>query len=1095
MRISLLGPLELRADSGTPVEVGGARLRRLLILLALEPGRTVTVGRLVDGVWDGEPPAGGANALQALISRLRRGAPGLPVEARPGGYRLAVSRDDVDLHRFETAVLAGRARLGEDPADGCRRLAEALALWRGPALADVADADFARAPVARLTELRLVATEDLVGARLAREAPDALLPQLRELVAAHPPRERLAGLLIRALHRAGRSAEALAEYERLRRTLADTLGTDPGPELAALHLEILRGGPAGSPGPGATAGRGASDGRADREAALARGNLPATLTSFVGREEAVALVAALLDRHRLATLTGPGGAGKTRLAVESGRAVAGRFPDGVWLVELAPVTDPAEVPQAVLAALGLREQALLARAGRGAPEPVDPVGRLVEALAGRSALLLLDNCEHLLDAAAELAERLLTAGPGLRVLATSREPLGVTGEALRPVESLALPPAEADAATALAYPAVRLFADRAGAARPGFAVDDTTVGAVVRICRALDGMPLAIELAAARLRAMTAAQVDTRLDDRFRLLTGGSRTALPRHQTLRAVVDWSWDLLDDGERALWRRLAVFAGGATLDAVERVCADSGRLQLGASAAAPRPGAAADVLDRLSALVEKSLVVAGGDAEPRYRMLETIREYGLHRLAEAGEADRIRRAHAAEYLALAETAEPWLRTGAQLDWLRRLAADHDNLHAGLRHAIAAADAPVAVRYAAALGWYWWLSGQRAEGAELAGQVLALPAVVEHAAPDRLAVALTMAALNLVSTHNDLDTGMVWLERAAELARGHESAHPVLRLVGLVVAAFRNGLPPQTPDELAALFDDPDPWVAGTARLFQAHAYLNAGLSDESAETDLLAALAHYRAIGDRWGMSFGLTTLADLLDRRGEAARATPFHEEALGYFEELGVRDDVPEMRLRLAHNLWRRGDHDRALTVLARAEREADLSGSDETRAAVAHGRAEILRAQGDWAGARACLGESIRLLGERSVAPQWRALHASNLAVLDAVEGDLVSARTHHDQALKLALGAQDAPVVGAVLVGFADLALRLGRPAAAAGLLGAASGVRGGPDQAILDRPRLEAGARAALGEAGFEEAYAGGLGYRLETAAEAVRVTLDA
>ncbi|MCW3845297.1 AfsR/SARP family transcriptional regulator, partial [Micromonospora yasonensis] len=217
----------------------------------------------------------------------------------------------------------------------------------------------------------------------------------------------------------------------------------------------------------------------------------------------------------------------------------------------------------MLAALGLREQALLARAGRGAPEPVEPLGRLVEALAGRSALLLLDNCEHLLEAAAGLAERLLTAGPRLRVLATSREPLGVTGEVLRPVESLALPSADVDPATALAYPAVRLFADRAGAARADFAVDGVTVGPVVRICRALDGMPLAIELAAARLRSLTAAQVDSRLDDRFRLLTGGSRTALPRHQTLRAVVDWSWDLLDDGERTLWRRLAVFAGGATL----------------------------------------------------------------------------------------------------------------------------------------------------------------------------------------------------------------------------------------------------------------------------------------------------------------------------------------------------------------------------------------------------------------------------------------------------------------------------------------------------------------------------------------------------
>ncbi|MFG2108246.1 BTAD domain-containing putative transcriptional regulator [Micromonospora chersina] len=1083
MRISLLGPLELRADTGTPVEVGGARLRRLLILLALEPGRTVTVGRLTDALWAGDPPAGAANALQALVSRLRRA--GLPVEAQPGGYRLAVAPDDVDVHRFEAAVRAARTRLADDPAEGCRRLAEALDLWRGPALADVADADFARAPVARLTELRLAATEDLVRARLDRAAPEALLPQLRELVAAHPLREQLTGLLIRALHRAGRPAEALAEYERLRATLADTLGTDPGPELAALHLEILRGEPAAVPGradrrvpadapPAATPAAGADAGRP------ARGNLPATLTSFVGREEEVARVAGLLDRFRLATLTGPGGAGKTRLAVESGRAVAGRFPDGVWLVPLAPVTDPAEVPQAALAALGLREQALLARAGRGAPEPADPVGRLVDALAGRAVLLLLDNCEHLLDAAADLTERLLTACPGLRVLATSREPLGITGEALRPVESLALPPAGADPAAALAYPAVRLFADRAGAVRPDFTVDAATVGPVVRICRALDGMPLAIELAAARLRTMTAAQVDTRLDDRFRLLTGGSRTALPRHQTLRAVVDWSWDLLDDTERALWRRLAVFAGGATLEAAERVCGD---------------GAVADVLDGLSALVDKSLVVAGGTGEPRYRMLETIREYGLDRLAEAGEADAVRRAHAAEFLALAEAAEPELRGAAQLDWLRRLSADHDNLHSGLRHAIAVGDAPTAVRYAAALGWYWWLTGQRAEGADLAGQVLALPGLA-GAPPAATAIALATAALNLTATHSDtIAVSREWLDRAAELSRGREHEHPLLRLAGPITAAFAANFQPPAMAAVTPLFDDPDPWVAGIARLLRAHALLNGGLPDSDAEADLRAGLAHYRRAGDRWGMSFSLTSLADLLDRRGQAAEATPHHEEAMGYFEELGVRGDVPEMRLRLAHNLWRRGDRDRAWAELDRAVHEADISGSDETRAALAYGKAELLRAEGDRAGARACLTEGARLVGDRSIAPQWRALNASTLAVLDAADGDLVSARTRHDQALKLAVGSQDAPVVAAVLVGYADLALRLDRPAAAARLLGAATGIRGGPDHAVLDRARVEAAARDALGEAGFAEAYAGGLGYRWETAAEAVAVTLDA
>ncbi|MFI6262368.1 AfsR/SARP family transcriptional regulator [Micromonospora sp. NPDC051006] len=1130
MRISLLGPLEVHTDSGAPVEVGGARLRRLLIVLALEPGRLVSAGRLVDAIWDGQPPAGAVNALQALVSRLRRAAPGLPVEAGPGGYRLAVEPTAVDVHRFEAALTAGRALLATDPSDAARRLDAGLTLWRGPALADAADADFARAPVARLDELRLAGTEDLIEARAATEDPAALLPRLRELVTTHPLRERLAHQLILTLHRAGRPAEALTEYDRLRTTLAETLGADPGPELNALHLAVLRGEPAagtqhpryaeaapdlgaptmpgagpvnGTPGPAQAAPTAPADRhpgaaaplRAERAAptdehpAAARfpvhppGGLPATLTSFVGREAAVDRVGDLLGRSRLVTLTGPGGAGKTRLAIESGRAVAHRFPDGVWLVELAPVTDPAEVPQAVLALLGLREQALIAGRPRVPPgEAVDPTARLIEALAPRCALLVLDNCEHLLDAAAELADRLLGAAPDLRVLATSREPLGITGETLRPVEPLALPPPGADPAAAAAYPSVRLFIDRAGAVRPDFGVDTGTVAAVVGICRALDGIPLAIELAAARLRSMTADQVAARLDDRFRLLTGGSRTALPRHQTLRAVIDWSWDLLDPAERALWRRLAVFTGGATAATVERVCA-GGELP---------PD---DVFDRLSALVEKSLVLAVGDREPRYRMLETIREYGLARLAEAGEGQRMRQAHAAEFLALAERADPELRGPEQLRWIARLRADHDNLHAALRWVIGAGDAGTAVRLVGALGWYWWLRGQRAEGADLTREVVAL---AERTAaplpPEALATAYAVGGMNLLAGHADLDGTRAWMRRAAELA-DDTSEHIMLRLVGPMSGMVDLADPRAALPALRKLFTDPEPWVAAVARLMHGHMVLNGGSPAEEAAGNFRAALELFETAGDRWGISTSRFSLADLATRSGDHATAIAHLREALRDVELLGAAEDVPQMRAQLAHLWWQAGDRDQARALLDEAYREAERLGADEPRAAVAFAYSDLLRDAGDWPAAARWAERAAAVVGRRNVAPQWRAMVTTALGHVTAAVDDLPAARAHLDRALALAIESTDAPVVSIVLVGYADLALRAGRPAEAATLLGGADGVRGGSDRGSLDAARVTRAAHEALGEPEFAEAYAGGRGTRPDQACELIRVTLDA
>ncbi|WP_410813167.1 AfsR/SARP family transcriptional regulator [Micromonospora sp. 067-2] len=1100
MQIHLLGPLEVRDDPATPIEVGGVLLRRLLILLALEPGRTVSAAHLVDALWEDAPPTAAGNALQALVSRLRRAVPGLPVDARPGGYRLAVDRSAIDLHRFETEVLAGRALLAADPAAARERLEAALALWRGPALADVSDAPFARGLVARLEELRLTATEELIEARSALEDPGHLVPWLRELVAAHPLRERLAEHLIRTLHRAGRPAEALAAYERLRGELTETLGADPGPELAALHLAVLRGqrpdSPPSSAAPVPADGgdhRSSPDGDARPHAGPAqrtRGDLPTALTSFVGREAAVDRVGDLLDRARLVTLTGPGGAGKTRLAVEAARAVAARFPDGVWLVELAPVTDPSEVPQALLGLLGLREQAFFVGSRSRIPpsEATEPTVRAIDALVSRCALLVLDNCEHLLDAAAELADRLLAACPEVRVLVTSREPLGITGEALHPVDPLEQPPAGADPDVALTYPSVRLFADRAAAVRLDFRVDDRTVESVVRICRALDGMPLAIELAAARLRAMTADQVATRLDDRFRLLTGGSRTALPRHQTLRAVVDWSWELLDPAERALWRRLALFAGGATQTAVARVCAGS---EL----------AADEVLDRLFALVEKSLVIATGDGEPRYRMLETIREYGLDRLGEAGEEQRVRRAHADEFLDLAERADPELRGRDQLPWIDRLRAEHDNLHDALRWAIGAGEVTRAIRMTGALGWYWWSRGHRVEGADLVREVLALaersvPPAGQEEPPSAtaLATAYLVGAMNVMSANGDLETAQVWLEEALRLT-GTDTRVPLLRLAGPMALMFSPATQPAGLSTLRRLFSDDDPWVAGTARIMRGHMQLNAGGPVEEAAEDFRAALELFRTVEDRWGLSITRFALAEIAGRTGDRNAAIDQLRGALHDVRKLGAAEDVPQMRARLAQLHWQVGEHEVARTLLAEAQGEAERLGADEPRATIATVWSELLRDHGDWEQAAHWAQRAAELVGRRGIAPQWGAMLATALGHCAAARGELPAARTHLDQALELAITSRDAPVVAIVLVGYADLALRSGRPAVAATLLGGADGVRGGHDRGALDAIRVRLAARTALGEPGFAEAYADGRETRLHQVTELLRVTLDA
>ncbi|NED99915.1 AfsR/SARP family transcriptional regulator [Phytoactinopolyspora halotolerans] len=1094
MQIAMLGPLEVRADGDVAVQVGGLRLRTLLIALALEPGRVISTSRLVEAIWADEPPERAVNAVQALVSRLRRVLPDSVIQVHASGYRLAIEPDAVDVVRFERMTTAGRAaaRAGE-PETAAHLLREALDLWRGAALSDVAEKDYFRGPAARLAEMRLAAIEDRVEADLRLGRGAELTTELTTVVAEHPLRERLVASLMRSLCAAGRPAEALQAYESARQELADTLGTDPSAELSTLHTAILRGelgsGPARSaaaPGTPSSEAVPPSAWTVDRapssEASgpLTSGpqtNLRAGLTSFIGRDEDVVEVGRLVDRHRLVTLTGPGGAGKTRLSIESARTLTDRIPDGTWLVELASVRDGADVPQAILTALGLRDQAIA-----GWTSVDEPVGRLASALRLRRTLLVLDNCEHVIDAVASLVDRLLGQCPHLRILATSREPLSIAGESVWPVRPFSLPPEHATATEALSYPAVRLLADRGAAARPGFEVTEQTAAAVVRVCRALDGMPLAIELAAARLRTMTVEQLANRLDDRFRLLTSGSRVASRQHRTLRAVVDWSWELLSDEERVLLRRLALFTGGATIESAERVCA-------GDAVDADR------VVELLVTLTDKSLLVSDDtDDAPRYRMLETIRTYCLERLDGAGERERIRRAHADYFIELAETVDPHLRRAEQLAWRDRLAAEHDNLTSALREAVAVGDAQRAVRLVAAAGWYWWVSGRKVEGLEMAEAALELPGEVADTAR---AGACAVAAVFSTAGIGDERTAQKWLDQVADLDLSAQDGSPLLRFLrplGEMARAAADGAPAgeYIVDDLLT---DTDPWVRAMARLNRARLQYNLGHDMVGATTDAEMALAEFRSIGERWGLSFALTTLADLVVLNGDLAAALAYYEEAIDVVIEMGMVEDVLFMRGKQILLRWLIGDVRGSAEAEAEADREARQITWPDGLAGLALAKAELARWKGDVATARKLLAETEAALRDFDVHAVFQAMILDLTAHLDAAEGEHETARARRSEALALAVQSTHAPTVGQVLVGIADQALRMESPSEAAAMLAAADAIRGAPDRFAPDAARIEGRARAALGDEGYAEAARRGHEVTLATVRDLAAPILDA
>jgi predicted ATPase/DNA-binding SARP family transcriptional activator len=1072
LRIGLLGPLQVRDETGRPVRIGGRQLRVLLTLLALDAGRVVPSGSLAGHIWPDDPPGNPGNALQTLVSRLRaelrQGGICDVIESHPAGYRLAVPPDAVDATAFERLAGQGRHALaGGDAAEAARILRDALLSWRGQPLADVAGADFADAAAARLTELRASVLADRIEADLAIGEGASLVGELRVLLSADPLAERPRALLMRALYAAGRQAEALATYHEGRALLADRLGVDPSAPLEQVYLGILRGGakpaapveaPAGLPrDPGAAAARA-------RERLHA---IRSPLTSFVGRDEDIARVLKTLRSARLVTLTGPGGIGKTRLATEA----HGRLDAAAWFVPLARVTDPAEVSSAVLDALGVREPVI---ARRAAGPGRDPLERLADALADRDDVLILDNCEHVIEAAAALAGHVLAACPRLRILATSRQPLRIDGETLCPVSPLPVPPAPRAQATPAAaivasYGAARLFRDRAAAVRPDFELDETNAPAVARICRSLDGMPLAIELAAVWLRTLTPAQLAERLDDRFALLTGGSRTALPRHRTLRAVVDWSWDLLSDAERVLARRLAVFPGGARLATAEEVCADA-RLP------------AAAVLPALSGLVDKSILGADdGPDGPRYRMLETVRAYGLERLAEAAEEAEVRDAFTAHYLDLAEAGDAGLRTARQGHWMRVLAAEQDNTHAALRWTIARRDGDTALRFIRALAWYWQLRGQPGEPEALAGEVLTL---TPGERSERIAEARVICALLAAGPDWDMEVVRPELTTAlaelAELSGDGMTMHPMAGMAEPMLALFD-----RDPDRALAIMDryaaSPDPWTRAAVLLQRGAFYAMFGRLAES-ESECRAAVDAFRAIGEPWGRAAALVQLADFAAMRADYPAAIGFLEEAVLLGEEVGAWGDLVHIAGKLAAVRLRVGDLAGARADLERAEEGEEPGGAGPSDSAVWLGlvRAELHVAEGEpGTAARQCEKVLSGLDSRQSVWWQgFRGLTQARLALLVAEE-DEERGRTLLATALRDASEWVELPPLAGVLDAVAVFALRApgppaGRARLAATLLGGAHAVRGGFDEASLDAPAVRTAALGLLGPAGFEAAY---------------------
>ena len=1053
IRISLAGRVAVEAD-GVAVDEGGlGRLGRMaLAYLVAERHRPVTRAELAELLWGDELPRSWETSLRGVALRLRGvlAAAGLaPAEALTsafGCWQLLLPPDtEVDLEAAAADLAGAKAALAEGQDDDARTLAAHAAAVAGRGFLPEGEGAWVERRQAELRELHLRALETVADAAAATTDWAGALRAAEEAVSVEPFRESAHLRLMQAHAGAGNRGEALRAYERCRRVLAEELGVSPSPPTEAAYLDLLGEEPAPTP-PGA--------------ADVPPTNLPFLLTRLVGRDDELAQVEKALAEARLLTLTGTGGVGKTRLALAAAAELAPRYGDGAFLVELAPLADPDLVPQQVLAAVGVREEA-----GQG------PAATLTAHLRARHLLLVLDNCEHLVGPSAALAQALLQACPRLTVLATSREPLGVPGEATWRVPSLS--PAGA----------VALFAERARAVRPDFAVTDDVALALAQVCARLDHIPLAIELAAARTSALSVEEIASRLDDRFRLLSGGARTAVPRQQTLRAMVDWTYDALSAVERRVFDRLAVFGSTFGLEAATQVAGGDG----------VEPG---DVVDVLTGLVDKSLVLAerpGGGGPTGYRLLETMRMYARERLAESGEAAAVRSRHLARGVAVAQAAEGELEGPDQAATLDALEAEHDDLRVALAWGTSGGDAEPALRLATALGRFWEVRGHFREGRGWLEAALTAGGGGDW--PGLRATALNWAAV-LAQHQGDYAAAHGLYEHSLALRRRLDDRPGVAAaLVGLGNLAALQGQLGQARaqfSEAASIGRDLDlPQVVAAALTNQGWV-AHAGGDLDGARALYEDALAARRGVGDGHGTALVLANLGDLALQQGDLATASDLHTEGLELRRRLGDRSGVADSLAALGKVALARGERGRARALhaegLAERRRVGDRPGMPASLSALA----ELSRLDGDALTATALLEEAL------AVATELDDRHCATLALLHLArlardQGEPARADALYRQASPVADDGHVPPTAHTAtwLEGLAAVALADGRLDRAARLLGAADALRHAtgtplPAHEAADRNDAVAGASAGLGETPFRAALAAGRSMSLDDAA---------
>ncbi|MGO9559739.1 MAG: ATP-binding protein [Acidimicrobiales bacterium] len=971
----LLGPTKVTSEAGE-IAINGALRRRLLARLLVSANRPVPVQRLREDLWEGDLPASAASTLKSHVSLLRRTLGVDRLVHRDGAYLLLVAPDELDVFCFERDAAAGRELLRDGDARGAAvALGRGLALWRGAALEEVAHTTWGEPEAVRLEEMRAASLEGWLGARLALGETHEVVADAETAISEHPLREALWAKLITALYRSERQADALRAYQRLREILGDELGITPSRELVLLEGAILRQDLEPSPAavPPATFGL---------EVARRRSNLPPELTSFIPRPVELAKVSALLEQSRLVTLTGAGGTGKTRLAFRSAASAQDLY-DGVWLCELAPLEEPADVIRELAAAIGCSEQV-----------GVELSRTVADRLSEGNHLVVLDNCEHLVEAAAQLATRLLRETPKLTLLATSRSPLRVVGEVVYRVPSMSVPSNDTAVESLEDFESVRLFVERARGQHADFALGSENSSAVASVCIRLDGIPLALELAAARMRTMSVADIEARLDDRFRLLTQGARTSPARQQTLESLIDWSYNLLDVRERAALRRLSVFSGGLDLVAAEAVAPCELIEQ-------------AEVLDIVASLVDKSLLqVDTAGVTARYRMLETVREYGARKLSEA-ETHGARRAHALHFLRLAEVAAPHFSGERQLEWRARLESDHDNLRSAFATLISAADlVEEALRYGAAVSRFWNSRGFYGDEVDLLQAALERP---DALSPTPARGAALAAAGYLMFRRGETSLAQQYLDEGLPIARESSSQSltaDVLRTLAWV--ADRRG-----ERDLAALLAGQavDAATASGETHLLARAYdVRAGTRQHDdpagARADYAEALRYCRSAGDGLGQATALNNLAVLDLEQGDHQSARQRFSDALSFAEAVRDAALLPFLEYGVGLAATLEGDHRAAEPAFVGALLAARRTGQRALVAYALLGLSAGCVATDRGSQAATLLGGSSALfdkLGEKPERIETQ-LRQDVLAALDAEFGDALEDRLEDGRRLPLA-------------------------------------------------------------------------------------------